>query len=401
MPARGGAWLAYSEGAGNRPAREPARAIRRPRMAESRENARPEYGTDLVLRDLATGAERTFPGVTRVLPSPVTARRWSTPCQPPTATENGVYAVTPGSDGALPWPSPTARASTRGSRGAAATAISFSRPIATIKPRRRHACRCIAGHAAARRATPLVCAGNAPACPRRCWSATAARSAFSRDGRKVYVPMAPPPRPAPSNDLPQDDRVLVDLWHWQDDVIQPMQRVRANQERSRHVSRRLRSRASAATCSSPTRRCAPSRSATMATRAIGMDDGPYRRMVDYDGTYNDVYLVDAQAATRTLLLKQLRGGGGPGGGLQWSPDGKFAFFYQDKQWHLLDADARTTRDRHRASLERRLPRRGRRHAGSAGGVRKRRLAARQQVVPSSTTATTSGRSSPTHAPRVT
>ena len=41
------------------------------------------------------------------------------------------------------------------------------------------------------------------------------------------------------------------------------------------------------------------------TRAIGMDDAPYRRMVDYDGTYNDVYLLDASGA-RTLLLKRLR-----------------------------------------------------------------------------------------------
>ena len=164
---------------------------------------------------------------------------------------------------------------------------------------------------------------------------------FSRDGRKVYVPMAPPPRPAPSSDLPQDERVLVDLWHWQDDVIQPMQRVRANQERARTYrgvyDLAQRTYVQFADVSL--------RTVTLSddgTHAIGMDDAPYRRLVDYDGTYNDVYLLDGQGA-RTLLLKRLRSGGGPGGGLQWSPDGKFAFFYQDKQWHLLDADARTTR----------------------------------------------------------
>ncbi|MGH9672777.1 MAG: hypothetical protein ACRD44_06305 [Bryobacteraceae bacterium] len=31
----------------------------------------------------------------------------------------------------------------------------------------------------------------------------------------------------------REGRVLADLWHWKDDYVQPMQRVRANQERNR------------------------------------------------------------------------------------------------------------------------------------------------------------------------
>ena len=68
--------------------------------------------------------------------------------------------------------------------------------------------------------------------------------------------------------------------------------------------------------------------------AIGMDDRAYRHMVDYDGTYNDVYLVDTATGARKLALKQYRGGGGGGGGggVQFSPDGKHVLAFKDKQW---------------------------------------------------------------------
>ena len=48
--------------------------------------------------------------------------------------------------------------------------------------------------------------------------------------------------------------------------------------------------------------------------AIGMDDRALRHMVDYDGTYNDVYLVDTMTGARKMILPQMRGGGGGGGG---------------------------------------------------------------------------------------
>ncbi len=171
--------------------------------------------------------------------------------------------------------------------------------------------------------------------------------AYSRDGKKLYVPMAPPVRPARTPD-PAEDRVLADLWHWTDDIIQPMQKVRANQERNRtyrgvyHIDGGKFVQLADATL----RTVNPSDDGT---RAFGLDDRAYRRMVDYDGGYNDIYLVDTASGGRKLLLKQVRGGGGPGGGgggggPQWSPDGRFAAFYQEKHWHIIDAAVGTSRN---------------------------------------------------------
>jgi hypothetical protein len=58
---------------------------------------------------------------------------------------------------------------------------------------------------------------------------------FSLDGARLFLGAAPPPDPEKSADeeIPADEKVLVDLWHWKDDYIQPIQKVRAEQERSR------------------------------------------------------------------------------------------------------------------------------------------------------------------------
>src|SRR5262249_34722500 len=60
---------------------------------------------------------------------------------------------------------------------------------------------------------------------------------FSNDGRRVFFGVAPPPEPdkpdKDDDDATSDDKVVADLWHWKDDYIQPMQKVRAERERNR------------------------------------------------------------------------------------------------------------------------------------------------------------------------
>src|SRR5262249_7857431 len=58
---------------------------------------------------------------------------------------------------------------------------------------------------------------------------------FSLDGSHLFPGAAPPPDPEKSadEDTPADEKVLVDLWHWKDDYIQPIQKVRAEQDRNR------------------------------------------------------------------------------------------------------------------------------------------------------------------------
>jgi dipeptidyl aminopeptidase/acylaminoacyl peptidase len=343
VPARGGSWLAYlKEAAAAAPGGGAGREANAREGAARDAAPRVEYGTDLVLRDLAQGTERVIANVLeyafardgKTLVYTVSSR---------TADENGVYAVTPGSTAA-----PAVVTSGRGKYSrltwnrdeTEVVFISDRDDAASASPR-------FAVYRWRRGASPAaaIVTSQTPGIPAGLVVSDRGQIAFSRDGSRVYVSVAPPARPARQADG-SEDRVVVDLWHWQDDVIQPMQRVRANQDRTRsyrgvyHLAQ-----GKYVQLADPTLR-----NVTLSddgSRAFGMDDSPYRRMVDYDGNYSDVYLIDSNTGMRTLLLKQLRGGGGgPGGGgpLQWSPDGRYAFYYQDKHFHVLDVNTRATRN---------------------------------------------------------
>src|SRR6185503_2117230 len=55
---------------------------------------------------------------------------------------------------------------------------------------------------------------------------------FSLDGSRLFFGSAPPPEPEKDADKEplDDEKVLVDLWHWKDDFIQPIQKTRAEQD---------------------------------------------------------------------------------------------------------------------------------------------------------------------------
>jgi hypothetical protein len=174
---------------------------------------------------------------------------------------------------------------------------------------------------------------------------------FSRDGARLFLSTAPatslaalaagrdaaetPAAPA----QPGEEKVLADLWHYKDDYVQPMQKVRAQQERSRsyravyHIAEKK-----FVQLADPTMPGAkPSDDGKV---ALGTDDRPYRKMVDYDGTYSDMYAIDTTTGARRKLLEKARGGGGGGGGGRGgggpvsplSPDGKWVTAFRDNHW---------------------------------------------------------------------
>src|SRR4029078_10633609 len=106
---------------------------------------------------------------------------------------------------------------------------------------------------------------------------------FSLDGSSVFFGVAPPAEPEKeeAEDASSDDKVMVDLWHWKDDYIQPMQKVRAETERRRtystvyHLAEKKLVQLADSTMSEVT----PSEDGLW---ALGGDDREYRRMIEYD-----------------------------------------------------------------------------------------------------------------------
>ncbi len=310
---RGGARGGAGRGGANAPAAGPAKV----------------YGTELVLRELAAGAERSFANVLAVsfardgknLLYTVASR---------TETENGAYALVPGTDAAprallagkgkyamLTWDREQTQVAFLSDRDD--TAAKVPRSKLYLWPR------------GASEAVETVTAAT-PGFPADLAVSDKAAPAFSRDGKKLYVAAGAPPKPPrdPAAAPAEEDRVTADLWRWNDDFVQPMQRVRATQERNRSYRGVL---------DLASRRYTQLADATLqqvslsddGSRALGQDDRAYRRMQEYDTRYFDAYLVDGTTGARREVLKQFRGTAPI-----WSPDGKSAIYYVDKHWHALD-----------------------------------------------------------------
>jgi len=400
VPAKGGAWLAYMKEAkpeekkpetrtgGEAVETKPAtpeeddgldaedqarRGGAAATGAGAGTGATPErtYGTELVLRDLAAGAERSFASVAdyslardgKALLYTVSAK---------TETENGVYVATPGEAAAprglltgkgrysrLTWDREQTQAAfvsdhdaaTAGggaAAGTAGTAGTASGGASRGAPRYKlyHWPR---GAAAAE---PVVSAAT-KGWPAKYAVSSTVSPAFSRDGKKLYVAAGLAPRGrsgggaatpggagAAAGAAADEDKVTADLWHWRDGFVQPMQKVRVNQDRSRTYrgvfDLAARTYVQLADEELPTISLSDD-----GTRAIGTDDRAYRHLVDYDGRFADIHVVDATTGARKVALTKLRSEGGSV--TLWSPDGKHAAYYQGKQWHLLDTATGATR----------------------------------------------------------
>ena len=155
-----------------------------------------------------------------------------------------------------------------------------------------------------------------------------ANPGFSLDGSRLFLGVAPPPEPEKNaeEEIPADEKVLVDLWHWKDDYIQPIQKTRAEQERNRSYRAvyNLKDRKFVQLADESMENVQPSNDGSY---AIGSDNRKYRTMSDYDPGFTDYYLVNtADGSRKPLAIKQRAG-------FSLSPNAKYAIFFDGKNWN--------------------------------------------------------------------
>ncbi len=167
---------------------------------------------------------------------------------------------------------------------------------------------------------------------------------FSDDGQRLTLGTAPaPPKP---RDPDAKAPIAVDLWHYKDPMLQPMQQVRANQERNRNYRAVVH--------------LADKRFVQLAAKdlpdvdvdpydpshALGTSSLPYQQEISWDATYSDVFLVDLKTGARTKLLEHA------GGGATRSPGGKYVLYFDrdQAQWFTY-----RVADGARANLTEKLP----------------------------------------------
>ncbi len=301
------------------------------------------YGTDLVLRNTTDGAERTFNDVTEymltrdaaTLTYAVSSRKNET---------NGVY-------------------STAASGGDAKALLSGKGKYSKISFDQKNMFAFLSTHDDPEAKTPKwklygwdrkaggapveLASASTPGIRSGFVLSDRGANAFTRDGSRILLTVAPPREEASSSETAaeapaapaagnnNDDKVHADLWHWKDDRIQPIQKVRANQDRNRvYVAALDLATKKAAQLSTP--EIAQASPNAQATWAFGSDDRDYRIMADYDSGYSDLYLIDGTTGAAKSLTKKTRGR------VQWSPDGHYGIIFDGKDWNSIEVPSGKT-----------------------------------------------------------
>lgn len=65
---------------------------------------------------------------------------------------------------------------------------------------------------------------------------------------------------------------------------------------------------------------------------------PYRKLVSWDGWYNDIYVVDPVSGEKRLVKKKLYGNA------SLSPGGKYITWFEDAEWHVYDISKKSTKN---------------------------------------------------------
>jgi hypothetical protein len=151
---------------------------------------------------------------------------------------------------------------------------------------------------------------------------------FSLDGSHLFLGSAPPPEPEknPDEEIPADEKVLVDLWRWNDDYVQPIQKVRAEQDRNRSY-RAVYDFAAKKFVQLADETMENVTASNDGRYAIGADNRKYRVTADYDPGFTDYYLVNTSDGSRKPLATKQRSN------FSFSPNAKYAVYFDGNDWY--------------------------------------------------------------------
>ena len=336
VPEDGSGFIGYL----SEPGPEPKPAEPNPSPSQPPQPRRPgkkkEYGSELVLRNTSTGNERKFSDEldftiskdAKTLVYTVSSRNEET---------NGVFAVATETDSA-----PTALISGKGKYqkltwdedNTQFAFISDKEDAAAKQPKFR----VYHWNLKDPQANEIVSPGST-GFPKDMVISERANLGFSLDGSHLFLGSAPPPEPERNTDeeIPADEKVLVDLWHWKDDYVQPIQKVRAEQDRNRSYRAvyDLQSKKFVQLADDTMENVSPSNDGRY---AIGSDNRKYRVTSDYDPGFTDYYLVNTADGSRKPLATKQRGN------YSLSPNAKYAIYFDGKDWNSYSIADGTTKN---------------------------------------------------------
>jgi dipeptidyl aminopeptidase/acylaminoacyl peptidase len=157
---------------------------------------------------------------------------------------------------------------------------------------------------------------------------------FSADGSQLFVATAEDKKDEPktaATTKPGDEKAVFELWHYKDELIQPMQKVRgpAAANRTHRAVYFLKDKLFRHLTDKDLDVMPP----VAGDWAVASDSKPYKKLTGYGPTLADYALVNIRTGAHRALLDAS----------QWPPipahDGKHLLSYDGKDWHGIAADS--------------------------------------------------------------
>ena len=187
--------------------------------------------------------------------------------------------------------------------------------------------------------------------PKEWWVSPNATAQFTEDGKRVFFDTAPIPEEvakerketalqAAGKKVPEEDdkpKAKLDLWHWQDPLLQPQQLLQAARERGRSYravyNLRAKKIVQLATKEIPSVRV-DYRSKSKVT--VASSNMPYRKMLSWDVPgFQDTYLINLDTGENETVVKKSKFPG------SLSPEGKFITWFdaEKRKWYAISTDS--------------------------------------------------------------
>lgn len=170
---------------------------------------------------------------------------------------------------------------------------------------------------------------------------------WTKDGERLFVGIKPASEIIPDEEEDKDtmpdlfdtEKILaereLDIWHWNDPLIIPNQKVLWNRVKDRTYTGVYypvsKSFVQLADTLVPDFRVPEN-----PVRGLVSSNLPYSKKITWDTRLTDVYLVDLKTGERRMILEEFRGNP------NLSPDGQKVVYYREGDWYLLDAESLLT-----------------------------------------------------------
>jgi dipeptidyl aminopeptidase/acylaminoacyl peptidase len=346
MPEESGGWVAYlqesppeedkAEKEKEKGEEEKAEEKKGEKEKKDKEKKKKEdYGTPFVLRSLEDGSETSFEDVMKYRFTKNGKHLLYVVSSKEKPETDGVYDIHPGSDSGTPLLTGKGKY-TKWALNKEETVLAFmtdkdyqeaDEPVFSL-----YGCKVGEPEAAlwvSHESTPDFPAGMAVS--------DKSDISFSEDGKTVMFGIKEMPEPKKDDDEEGEEEPKFDLWHWNDPYPQPQQKRMAQQVRDNTWESvyHLDTKTFVKLADEDIPDVTLSRNGKIAWAETIL---PYTKLVSYDGSYYDIYVINPRSGDRSLVKKKLYRGA------SLSPNGKFLYWFQDNHWYVYDISAKTTKN---------------------------------------------------------